>query len=293
MKIQKSYKGAGGTLYLVATPIGNLKDITLRALEVLREVDIVACEDTRQTIKLLNHYEISKPLISYYQHNELISAESLLSELASGKSIALVSDAGTPAISDPGYELVTRAIATDIAVVPIPGANAAINGLIASGLATDRFTFVGFLPREKKEINAELSELRGYRGTLIFYEAPHRIKRTLTIILEMLGDREAVLVRELSKLHEEFLRGHLSEIAEHFKEYEPRGEIMIVVEGASKEILAAIEASAAESAWWHELTLNEHVDHYVRAGLTSKDAIKQVALERDLAKNQVYNDYHK
>ncbi len=293
MKIQKSYKGrSGGTLYLVATPIGNLSDITLRAIDVLRTVDIIACEDTRQTIKLLNHYEISKPLISYYQHNLLRSGERLLAELLAGKSIALVSDAGTPAISDPGYELVVDALVADIAVVPIPGANAAINGLIASGLATDRFVFVGFLPREKKKLTEELRALQSYPDTLIFYEAPHRIRRTITTMLEILGDREATLVRELSKLHEEFLRGGLSEISEHLKDHEPKGEIMLVVAGADQETLAAIDAATLESAWWHELDLREHVEHYVLMGLSSKDAIRQVATERGLPKNQVYNAYH-
>lgn len=282
-----------GTLYLVATPIGNLSDITLRALEILRTVDIVGCEDTRQTIKLLNHYEISKPLISYYQHNMLRSGERLLEELLAGKNVALVSDAGTPAISDPGYELVVEALSEDITVVPIPGANAAINGLIASGILTNRFYFIGFLPREKKELIKDLKGLQTFPDTLIFYEAPHRIRRTITVMLELLGDRDATLVRELSKLYEEFLRGTLSEIAKHLKYHEPKGEMMLIVAGANQETIAAIKAAAVEDAWWYKLELNEHVEHYVRTGLSSKDAIKLVATERGLPKNQVYSSYHK
>lgn len=294
MKIQKSYKGAsGGILYLVATPIGNLSDITLRALEVLRAVDIIACEDTRQTSKLLNFYEISKPLISYYQHNQLASGERLLAELQTGKSVALVSDAGTPAISDPGYELVVDVLAADISVVPIPGANAAINGLIASGLPTDSFCFVGFLPREKKQLTDKLTKIYSYPETLIFYEAPHRIRRTILTVLEHLGDRKAALVRELSKVHEEFLRGSLSEISEHLKDNEPKGEIMLIVAGADRGMLAALEAVKVESAWWYKLELNEHVEHYIRMGLSSKDAIRQVATERSLPKNYIYKAYHK
>ncbi len=294
MEIQKSYKqdGSYGRLYLVATPIGNLEDITLRALSVLREVDLVACEDTRQTLKLLNHYEISKPLVSYYLHNQETSGEKLISHLLTGQDIALVSDAGTPAISDPGYELVQAALAEGISVIPLPGANAGLSGLIASGLATDRFIFVGFLARESKLQTEELTRLLAYPETLIIYEAPHRIRKTLDAIIKVLGDREAVLVRELSKIHEEFIRGRLSEIADHLKNNEARGELTLIVAGADQDLLAALAEADRVGLWWQALSTNEHVEHYLSEGLDSKAAIKQVAVDRGLPKKEVYAAYH-
>lgn len=300
MRIQKSYKMSDanvgdinfGTLYLVATPIGNLEDITLRALKVLREVDTVACEDTRQTLKLLNHYEILKPLISYYQHNQSTSGDKLISLLLEGKDIALVSDAGTPAISDPGYELVQMAIDEGISVVPIPGANAAISGLIASGIATEQFVFIGFLSRESKVRAKELDRLRSYPETLIFYEAPHRIRKTVEAIVIGLGDRRAVLVRELSKIHEEFIRGQLSEIAEYLKENEIRGELTLVVASANQGLLAELAEAERASLWWQGLSPKEHVEHYLREGFDSKTAVKQAALDRGVPKKEVYAEYH-
>lgn len=294
MEIQKSYKqdGSYGRLYLVATPIGNLEDITLRALSVLREVDLVACEDTRQTLKLLNHYEISQPLVSYYLHNQETSGEKLISHLLTGQDIALVSDAGTPAISDPGYELVQAALAEGISVIPLPGANAGLSGLIASGLATDRFIFVGFLARESKLQTEELTRLLAYPETLIIYEAPHRIRKTLDAIIKVLGDREAVLVRELSKIHEEFIRGRLSEIADHLKNNEARGELTLIVAGADQDLLAALAEADRVGLWWQALSTNEHVEHYLSEGLDSKAAIKQVAVDRGLPKKEVYAAYH-
>lgn len=294
MEIQKSYKqeSSYGRLYLVATPIGNLEDITLRALSVLREVDLVACEDTRQTLKLLNHYEISQPLVSYYLHNQETSGEKLISHLLAGQDIALVSDAGTPAISDPGYELVQAALAEGISVIPLPGANAGLSGLIASGLATDRFVFVGFLARESKLQTEELTRLLAYPETLIIYEAPHRIRKTLDAIIKVLGDREAVLVRELSKIHEEFIRGRLLEIADHLKNNEARGELTLIVAGADQDLLAALAEADRVGLWWQALSTNEHVEHYLSEGLDSKAAIKQVAVDRGLPKKEVYAAYH-
>lgn len=294
MEIQKSYKETSGygSLYLVATPIGNLEDITLRALTVLREVDLVACEDTRQTLKLLNHYEITKPLVSYYLHNQEVSGEKLITQLLAGQDIALVSDAGTPAISDPGYELVQAALAEGISVIPLPGANAGISGLIASGLATDRFVFVGFLSRESKVQTEELTRLRAYPETLIIYEAPHRIRKTIDAIIMVLGDRQAILVRELSKIHEEFIRGRLSEIADHLKNNDARGELTLIVAGADPGLLAELAEAERAGLWWQELTLEEHVQHYLSEGLDSKAAIKQVAVDRELPKKEVYATYH-
>lgn len=292
MKIQKSFQTEKeGVLYLVATPIGNLDDITVRALETLRSADVIACEDTRQTRKLLTHFGIEKRTVSYHEHNKEASGSGLLQWLKEGKKIALVSDAGLPAISDPGALLVHDAVEAGIAVIPIPGANAALSALIASGLSTEKFLFVGFLPREKKERRTELERLRRYPETLLFYEAPHRIEKTLVDMQEAWGDRQAVLARELTKRYEEFARGTLTELVRFLEETEARGEYCIVVEGNRGQ--AQADPEGEEAAWWQESSLIEHVDHYLGQGMSNKEAIKKTAEDRGLPKREVYNAYHR
>lgn len=290
MNVQSSFtEEAKGILYLVATPIGNLDDMTVRCLETLRLVDVIACEDTRQTRKLLNHFQIEKRTVSYHEHNKEASGQGLLQWLEEGKRIALVSDAGLPAISDPGAELVRDATEAGFPVVAVPGANAGLTALIASGLPTDRFVFCGFLGRENKERRQELERLKHYPETLIFYEAPHRIGKTLNAIREAWGNRRAVLARELTKRYEEFIRGTLDELLEWLEAGEPRGEFCLIVEGYTGSTAAA----AAEVAWWQDRSLVEHVDHYVEQGLNKKDAIKKAAEDRGVSKRDVYNEYHR
>ena len=224
-----------GSLYIVATPIGNLEDITLRGLRVLKEVDLIAAEDTRRSRILLNHYGIVTPLTSYHEHNEKTKARQLVGRLTHGNNLALVSDAGTPAISDPGYRLVVEALRGGIRVVPIPGACALTAVLSAGGLPTDRFVFEGFLPAKRKERRERLRTLSGEGRTLTFYEAPHRLIETLNDLIEILGDREIVVAREVSKIHEEFLRGRLNEVAEQIRNREIRGELTLLVSGSQEQ----------------------------------------------------------
>lgn len=291
MNNQKSFVGEQqGVLYLVATPIGNLDDITVRALQTLREADVIACEDTRQTRKLLTHFQIEKRTVSYHEHNKEASGSGLLQWLEEGKKIALVSDAGLPAISDPGEDLVKAAVAAGFPVIPIPGANAALTGLIASGLSTESFVFYGFLPREKKERQRELERLQKYPETLIFYEAPHRIGKTVEAIRDVWGERQAVLARELTKRYEEFTRGTLSELLTWLQSGEVRGEFVLIVEGMTKE--EREKADELTQEWWQELSLIQHVEHYIDQGMSKKDAVKQTAEDRRLAKRDVYNEYH-
>ncbi len=266
-------------LYLVATPIGNLEDITLRALRVLKEADLIACEDTRHTRRLLDHYGIDKPAISYHEHNERERAEELLKRLARGERIALVTDAGTPGISDPAYRVVTAAIEKGIEVIPIPGPTALIAALVASGLPTDAFLFIGFLPARRQARRKKLEELRAVCETLVIYEAPHRIRETLAVAREVLGERRAVLARELTKLHEQFIRGTLSEISSQLQAQEPRGEMVLVIAGSSDDNLAA-EESAGLSGEVERLMLE--------AGLSRNEALKQVARLRRVSKRVVY-----
>lgn len=278
---------ATGTLYLVATPIGNLEDMTYRAIETLKKVDVIAAEDTRQSRKLLNHFGIEGPrLISYHEHNKHSKEEAILSLLREGGTIALVTDAGTPGISDPGADIVRAAVEEQHAVVPIPGCVAGITALIASGLPTDRFTFIGFLPREKKKRAEELNQLKARTETMIFYEAPHRLEETLKAMLEVLGDRHIVLARELTKRYEQFSRGKISGALEWFSENQPRGEYVLVLEGLAPELVKDF----VEKSWWEELSLSEHVDKIVETGVSKKDAVKQVAKERGLQKREVYNE---
>ena len=264
-------------LYLVATPIGNLEDITLRALRVLKEVSLIACEDTRHTRKLLDHFGIQKPTISYHEHNEQSRAQELTARLLTGESIALVTDAGTPGISDPAYRVVVLALEQGIQVIPIPGPTALIGGLIASGLPTDAFLFAGFLPAKRNARRERLESLRAVRETLVFYEAPHRIKETLLEAETILGDRQASLAREITKLYEQFLRGKLSEISVQLQMQEPRGEMTLVIAGADEE--APQPLPIAES-------LALQLARLVEAGVSRNDALKQIAKMRGLSKKE-------
>jgi 16S rRNA (cytidine1402-2'-O)-methyltransferase len=265
-----------GTLYLVATPIGNLADITHRALDILRNVSLIACEDTRHTRKLLQHYGIETKTISYHEHNEQQRARELVQTLHEGNDVAVVSDAGTPSISDPGYRLVRAAIENDIPVVPVPGPSALISALVATGLPTDEFFFGGFLPAKSNARRTRLNELRSVPGTLVFYEAPHRLAETLNDALEILGEREAAVARELTKLHEEIKRGRLSELANHYATEEPRGEIVLLID---RTVLA--ETPTTES-------VSELVDQFERDGLDHRAALKKAARELKLSRAEAY-----
>ena len=281
MNRQKSFENNQPTLYLVATPIGNLDEITYRALHILKTVDYIAAEDTRNTIRLLNHFQISTKLISHHEHNIQQSIPKLIHLLEEGHNIALVSDAGYPAISDPGYELVLKAIEQDINVVPISGCNACLDALVVSGIAPQPFMFYGFLDHSDKKKRKELEQLKKYKETIVFYESPHRIKKTLLLMLEILGDRHIALCRELTKKHEEIIRGSISEIIAVTDEL--KGEMVIVVEGSHEETVEETVFST---------TIKEDVDHFIEKGMSTKDAIKEVAKIRNLNKNAVYKEYH-
>lgn len=274
-----------GCLYLVATPIGNLEDMTYRAVRVLSEVDLIAAEDTRQTLKLLNHLSISKPMTSYYEHNKVEKGNYLIQQLLEGKNIALVSDAGTPGISDPGEDLVRLAHNNGIKVSPIPGPVAAISGLIISGLPTGRFVFEGFLSMNKKNRKERITALKNEVRTIIFYEAPHKLKYTLEDLYVILGDRNIVLTRELTKRFEEVKRCTLSEAIAYYENESPKGEFVIIVEGVSEEILLDKERHQ-----WDDISLKEHVNMYIEQGMQKKEAMKRVAVERGIPKRDVYNE---
>lgn len=270
-----------GTLYLVATPIGNLEDITYRAVRTLSEVDLIAAEDTRHTLKLLNHLQIKKPLISYHDNNRLTRAPELLARLKNGENIALVSDAGMPAISDPGEELVRMCAGEGVRVTVIPGCTAALSALIVSGLPTRRFAFEGFLPQKRGDRIKRLRELAGEERTLIFYEGPHRLRAMLSDVLEVFGERQCALARELTKLHEEILRGSLSDLLEKLDAAPPRGEYVIIVSGADPE-------SKKESSDIPDMGVEELVHHYQEQGLDRMDAMKQAAKDLGVSKRDVY-----
>lgn len=272
-----------GTLYLVATPIGNLEDMTLRAIRILGEVDLIAAEDTRQTLKLLNHLHINKSLTSYYEHNKVEKGNYLIRQLEEGKNIALVSDAGSPGISDPGEDLVKLAIQNGIQVTMIPGAVAAITGLVISGLPTGRFVFEGFLPMNKRSRKERIQSLKNEVRTIIFYEAPHKLSYTLKDLYEGLGDRNIVLARELTKRFEEVIRCSLSTAIEKYEETAPKGEFVLMVEGASEEALRQKEVNR-----WEAISLKEHVEMYMDKGMNKKDAMKKVAEDRGISKRDVY-----
>lgn len=281
MNRQKSFENNKPTLYIVATPIGNLNEITYRAIEILKGVQYIAAEDTRNTIKLLNRFDISTKLISHHEHNLVSSIPKIIELLQSNNNIALVSDAGYPAISDPGYELVKEAINNDINVVPISGANACLNALVVSGIAPQPFLFYGFLDHQDKKKKKELEALKNYKETIVFYEAPHRIKKTLQLIMNIFGDRNISLARELTKKHEEINRGTISEILEVVDTM--KGEMVVVIEGATQVVEELL----------FEQSVKEHVDEYIEMGMSTKDAIKEVAKQRNISKNSVYEEYHK
>ncbi len=267
-----------GKLYIVATPIGNLEDITIRALNILKEVDLIAAEDTRHTLKLLNHYEITKPLISYHRHNEETKKEVLIKKLKNGENIALVSDAGTPGICDPGAEVIKEAIAKNIEIIPIPGACALVNALICSGIDTSEFIFLGFLPLNKKLRKTKLEEIEKSTKTMIIYEAPHKLNSTLEDLKDILEDRQIVIAREITKIHEEFMRGTVEELINNVDNL--KGEFVIIIEGSSCQINDENKLS--------ELSLKEHYKYYERQGLEKKDIIKKIAKDRNVSKNEIY-----
>lgn len=267
-----------GKLYIVATPIGNLEDITIRALNILKEVDLIAAEDTRHTLKLLNHYEITKPLISYHRHNEESKKDVLIEKLKKGENIALISDAGTPGICDPGEELIKQAIDENIKITPIPGACAFVNALICSGIDTKEFAFLGFLPLNKKLRKIKLEEINKETKTIIIYEAPHKLKTTLEDLEEILENRKVVLARELTKIHEEFIRGTVQEIIS--KADNLKGEFVIIIEGRAE--------TEKEENELNELSLEDHYKFYEEHGFDKKEIIKKIAKDRNVNKNEIY-----
>ncbi len=267
-----------GKLYIVATPIGNLNDITLRAINVLKSVDIVVAEDTRHSLKLLNHLRISKPLMSYYRHKEEVKYEKILEKIKEGKNIAIISDAGTPIISDPGEVIVKAAIKENIEVIPIPGACAAITALMAGGVDTKKFVFYGFISINKKLRKKELEEIKKENKTIILYEAPHKIKNTLEDLKEYIPERKIIICRELTKIHEEFIRGTAEEVAK--KITEPKGEYIILIDSNPEEV--------EEENELNKLTLEQHYKYYENQGLEKKEIIKKIAKDRNVNKNEIY-----
>ncbi len=288
MKSQKSAEPGRSKLFLVGTTIGNLEDMTFRAIRILKEVDMIAAEDTRNTIRLCNHFEIKTPLMSYHEHNIEVGGEKILAMLAEGKSVALVSDAGMPCISDPGADIVVKAIAAGYDVVPVPGANAAISALVASGLVPQPFLFVGFVSRQKKERTSQLEALKRREETVVLYEAPHRLKETLRALAGSFGGtRRVTLAREVTKRFEEFLRGTLEEAVLWVESSEIRGEFCIVIEGSDGIVEVQLDV------WWRELDVRDHViEVMAKQELRSKEAIREVAKERGMSRRDVYKEYH-
>lgn len=272
-----------GMLYLCATPIGNLEDITYRVLRILKEVDLIAAEDTRNSIKLLNHFEIKTPMTSYHEYNKYEKGRYLIEQMQEGKNIALITDAGTPGISDPGEELVAMCYEAGIPVTSLPGPAACITALTISGLPTRRFAFEAFLPSDKKERAVILEELKRETRTIILYEAPHRLVKTLEELSENLGDRKISLCRELTKKHETVFRGSLSEAVFWYKENPPKGECVMVLEGRSRE---EMEQEARQQ--WEDMPLEAHMEHYMSQGIDKKEAMKLVAKDRGISKRDVY-----
>ncbi len=270
-----------GNLYIVATPIGNLDDITLRAIKTLQEADLIAAEDTRHTLKLLNHLEISKPMISYHRHNEETKSEVLIEKLQEGQNISLVSDAGTPGICDPGEEVIKKCIELGIKIIPIPGACAMINSLICSGIDTKEFTFLGFLPLNKKLRKEKLVEIEKSNKTIIIYEAPHKLETTLKDLKQILNmDRKITVAREITKIHEEFIRGNIDEIIDKTKD--AKGEMVVIIEG-NKEI--------SEENDLNNLSIEDHYKFYESQGFDKKDIIKKIAKDRNVSKNEIYQKF--
>lgn len=274
-----------GKLYLCATPIGNLEDITMRVLRILKEVDLIAAEDTRNSIKLLNHFDIKTPMTSYHEYNKIDKAHYLIEQMREGRNIALITDAGTPGISDPGEELVRLCYEADVEVTSLPGAVACITALTLSGLSTRRFAFEAFLPSDKKEKKEVLAELESETRTMILYEAPHRLVRTLEELLAVLGNRRITVCRELTKKHETAFVTTMEEALAHYREVDPRGECVLVIEGRSRQEIRE-EARKA----WEELTIEEHMKRYLDIGMDKKEAMKCVAKDRGISKRDVYQE---
>lgn len=273
-----------GTLYLCATPIGNLEDITYRVLRTLKEVDLIAAEDTRNSIRLLNHFEIKTPMTSYHEYNKIDKAYQLVAKMREGKNIALITDAGTPGISDPGEDIVRICYEEGIPVTSLPGAAACITALTMSGLPTRRFVFEAFLPKDKKEHQAVLEELKTETRTIIIYEAPHHLVRTLQELSDALGgDRRLTICRELTKRHEEKLQMTLADSLSYYEVNEPRGEYVLIIAGRSRE-----EMKKEEQAGWEALSLEEHMAHYESQGIDRKEAMKRVAKDRGVSKRDIY-----
>ncbi len=269
-----------GVLYICPTPIGNLEDITLRTLRILKEVDLIAAEDTRHTIKLLNHYDIKKPLISYHEHNKIVKGNILIEKLKNGMNIGLVTDAGMPGISDPGVDIINLSIKNDIKIIALPGATASITGLVISGLPTDKFVFEGFLPSKRKDRLNELERLKTEERTIIIYEAPHRILALLKDMKEVIGNRQISISRELTKIHEETFRGTIDQGLDKFEKEKPKGEFVLIIRGAE----------AVEEDLFPDITIKEQIKYYMEEGLTKKDAVKKVAQLRNISKNLVYKE---
>lgn len=272
-----------GTLYLCATPIGNLEDMTFRVIRTLKEVDMIAAEDTRNSIKLLNHFEIKTPMTSYHEYNKIEKGHKLVQMLLEGKNLALITDAGTPGISDPGEELVQMCYEAGVPVTSLPGAAACITALTLSGLSTRRFVFEAFLPSDKKERQQVLEELKNDTRTVICYEAPHRLVKTLKELLEVLGDRRITICRELTKKHETAWQTHIAEACEYYLENAPKGECVLVIEGRSRE-----ELKAEEQEQWEQMPLEAHMEHYESQGMDHKSAMKRVAKDRGVSKRDIY-----
>lgn len=273
-----------GTLYLCATPIGNLEDMTFRVIRTLKEVDLIAAEDTRNSIKLLNHFEIQTPMTSYHEYNKFEKGRKLVEKLQEGQNIALITDAGTPGISDPGEDLVKMCYEEGILVTSLPGAAACITALTLSGLSTRRFAFEAFLPTDKKEREYVLEELEREFRTVILYEAPHRLLKTLKLLQERLGNRRVTVCRELTKRHETAFATTLHEAVIYYEEHEPKGECVLVIEGRSREMA---EREARDK--WEELSIEEHMEHYLADGMDKKEAMKKVAKDRGVQKREIYN----
>ena len=272
-----------GTLYLCATPIGNLEDMTFRVIRTLKEVDLIAAEDTRNSIKLLNHFEIQTPMTSYHEYNKYEKGRKLVEKLLEGQNIALITDAGTPGISDPGEELVKMCYESGIPVTSLPGAAACITALTISGLSTRRFAFEAFLPSDKKEREQILKEMETETRTMIVYEAPHRLVKTLKLLLERLGNRKITVCRELTKRHETALAVTLEEAVAHYEANPPKGECVLVIEGKSRE-----EAREEERKQWEEMTIEDHMEVYTKQGMDKKSAMKAVAKDRGVSKRDIY-----
>lgn len=287
MQIQSSYEESDkGKLYIVPTPIGNLDDMTFRAVQTLKNVDLILAEDTRHSQKLLSHFSISTRLLSFHQHNTASRMQDVLERLLEGKDLALVSDAGMPAISDPGYELVKEAILQDIQVITLPGANAVLPALVGSGLPTEEFLFYGFLPRKQKAKTDELVRLGKYPATIILYESPFRVKETLRQIEKHVGNRQVVISREISKVHEQYVRGTCQELVEWVEEHAIKGECCILIEGNTST------EAPTDNIWWESLSIAAHVQTYEATGLTHKEAMKKAATDRQITKRDVYREIH-